>query len=341
LRTPYERERLSGTVPIGGLRRGTGEHQSSGVRCWLAKRKRMRCHTVLGIYAAIAVTSLLGASGIRAADEPSPSATPTPNPVAIFLRSARVTRGLLQPKFVEYDLTASEDGMTLEKHQNANGSVTSYFYWTKINAKKRFHVTYRVSDDISAMTDIDTGQRSVGAPIPVNVVPATALSPFGKPPQNAAPNLSPSPGPSATSGPSNVAEKVIGEISVEGSRQYNVTFAGISDQAGVPAFHLLLRARTDNSTHPLTDLYVDTVTYRILRAVAAYSASVVIDGYKCTASIDFASAGPYWVVTDGKIEGSAHVFFKHVTGSYTFTIESPTFPTTLPDSDFIAPGATS
>jgi hypothetical protein len=297
----------------------------------------MRHLALFGVYAAIALTSLLGASAIRAADEPSANATPTPDAEAIFLRSARVTRALPQPRFAVYDLTANEDGMTLEKQQNSSGSVTSYFYWTRINAKKRFHVDYRVADDISAMTDADTGQRSVGAPIPVNVVPTTALSPFGRSPQNAAPKAAPSPTSSATSGSANVAEKVIGEISVEGSRQYTVTFAGISDQRGVPAFHLLLRARTDPSTHPLTDLYVDTVTNRILRAVAAYSASVVIDGYKCTASIDFASAGPYWVVTDGKIEGSAHVFFKHVTGSYTFAIENPTFPTTLPDSDFVAP----
>ena len=128
----------------------------------------------------------------------------------------------------------------------------------------------------------------------------------------------------------------MGEISVEASRQYKVTFGGFGVENGVTTFHLMLRARTDPSMHPLTDVYVDTVTYRIVRAVAYYARSVVIDGYRCTASIDFASAGPYWIVTDGKIEGTVHVFFGHLSGAYHFTIENPSFPVILPDSDFMA-----
>jgi hypothetical protein len=240
-----------------------------------------------------------------------------------------------------YDLTATENGLTLEKKRNADGSVTSYFYWTKINVTKHFHVSYRVSDETAVMKNIDTGQQSFGPPIPVPIVPATALSPFSKTSQGVSPIDASSPAPSASPAQSsgNVAEKVMGEISVEASREYNVKFGGIGVENGVSTFHLLLHARTDPSLHPLTDIYVDTVTYRILRAVAAYSASVVIDGYNCTASIDFDSAGPYWIVTDGKIDGSAHVFFQRVSGSYTFTIENPTFPATIPESDFVAPAA--
>jgi hypothetical protein len=299
-------------------------------------------YLVLYIACAItAVSSLLNTTVLRAADDPLATATTNPNPDAIFLRAVSVTRSLPQPSFVVYDLTATENGLTLEKKRIADGSVISNFYWTKINDKKRFHVSYRVSDDVSAMTNIDTGQQSFGAPVPVSVIPATALSPFNKNPHSVSPSdsSSPAPTPLPTPGSGNAAEKVMGEISVEASRQYSVTYAGTDNEGGVDTYHLLLRARTDPSTHPLTDIYVDTVTYRILRAVAYYAASVVIDGYKCTASIDFAAAGPYWIVTDGKIEGSAHVFFQHVFGSYTFTIDSPTFPTTLPDSEFVTPAA--
>jgi hypothetical protein len=298
----------------------------------------MRYPTLYIACALLALTSLLGARATRAADDPLTGALPTPNPDAIFLRAASVTRSLPQPSFAVYDLTATENGLTLEKDRHADGSVTSSFYWTKISDKKRFHVNYRVSDDMSVMTNIDTGQQAFGAPIPVSVVPATGLSPFSKIPKSAGPAdaSSPSPSPSPALASGNVAEKVMGEISVEASRQYKVTFGGFGVENGVTTFHLLLRARTDPAMHPLTDIYVDTVTYRIVRAVAAYAASVVIDGYKCTASIDFASAGPYWIVTGGEIEGSAHFFFQHVSGAYTFTVENPTFPTTMPDSDFVA-----
>jgi hypothetical protein len=290
-------------------------------------------------FAAIALTLTLTASMTRAADTPLASPTPPPDPEAIFLQAAKVTRALPVPTYAVYDLSAQENGLTLTRVRNADGSVTSYLTFIKHNDEKHFHVQYRVSDDTALMVDTDNGHRYLGAPVPVAVLPGTALSPFNKPAQNTSTTNVSSPPPPKVSGSDNPVAKVIGEISVQASQFYRVTSAGIGDEDGRSAYHLLLRARTDPARHPLTDIYVDTATYRILRAVSASSASVVIDGYKGVILINFAAAGPYWVVEGGKIEGSAHFLFQHVSGSYTFAVENPTFPATLPDSDFVAPVA--
>lgn len=273
-----------------------------------------------------------------ASDGASAAPAVTPGADDVYHKAMLATRALPVPAYVVYDLHVVENGMTILKTKKADGSVQSAFDFDKRSADKHFHVSYRVSDDAALMIDSGSGQSTIGAPVPMSIVASTAISPFKKTSvvgqkQNAA--ASPTPGSASAS--ANVAEKVIGEVSVDSSRFYRVTSAGVSDDDGRTAYHLRLQARMSPAEHPLTDLYVDAQSYRIVRAVAAYAASVVINGYKATVSIDFNASGRYWVVTDGKVEGSAHVLFEHTSGSYEFEVENPTFPEHLPDADFAAP----
>ena len=270
-----------------------------------------------------------------------PSAAPvvTPGPDDIYHNAMLATRALPVPAYVVYDLHVVENGMTITKTKKPDGSVQSAFDFDKRSADKHFHVSYRVSDDAAVMVDTGSGQSMIGAPVPMPIVASSAISPFVKKASVVGRDATATPVPTSISPSPNVAEKVIGEVFVDSSRFYRVTSAGVSDEAGRTTYHLLLQARTSPADHPLTDLYVDAQSYRVVRAVAAYAASVGINGYKATVSIDFSASGPYWVVTDGKIEGSAHVLFEHASGSYVFEVENPTFPEHLPDADFTAPTA--
>ena len=120
---------------------------------------------------------------------------------------------------------------------------------------------------------------------------------------------------------------VIARITTFSSRYYNVTNAGIVSMNGVPSYHLQMQARDgDESSHPLTDMYVDTKTHLVRAVVLGGGKRGFIMGGGGYGQFNFGGVGKYWLVTSINVSVAGHMLFLHQSGSQTFTFSNFTFP---------------
>ncbi len=137
----------------------------------------------------------------------------------------------------------------------------------------------------------------------------------------------PAPQPSAANMLPDLSDlKVIADVVAVGSPSYEIRVAG-RDGAIV---HLVLSPRSDPVKHNLRELWVDTATNRILRAIVQGTyrpmpADIVEKSY---ALEDFGQVGPYWLVIHRKWTYAPP--FSGVLLRFEATVQTMRFPETLP-----------
>lgn len=124
--------------------------------------------------------------------------------------------------------------------------------------------------------------------------------------------------------------KTIADVVAVESPSYEIRIAGTTTAKSVTVVHLILQPRGDPVRHNLRELWIDTATNRILRAIVQGTyrpmPSEVVE--KSYALEDFGQVGPYWLVTH-RIWTWAPPF-SGVLLHFEATVETMRFPDTLP-----------
>lgn len=125
--------------------------------------------------------------------------------------------------------------------------------------------------------------------------------------------------------------KTIANVVTVAKPAYDIRLAGIDSLThGGAAYHLTLRPLSDPHRHNLRDLWVNTTTSNIIRAimVGTYSPDPQSLAQETTVSEDFGQVGPYWVVihhTWSYRDVDADVTFKYEASSVKMS-----FPQAIP-----------
>jgi len=269
----------------------------------------------------------------------APVSSATPSADQIYLMAVRVTRGLPVPKYVYYRLHIVADNLNITRKRNPDGTESKTLEFTRNANHKQsdYMVWYRSVDDTALMQNVATAAKTLGPPVPWSITTQSSGE-NGGPWNSASPaaSVNPAASPSATPSAADQGTKMIGEITVSASRFYDIALVGIESVNVVQAYHLKLKARADRTTHPLTDLFVDPMSYRVVRAIAYYAVGNPLDGFNAVTTLDFSASGPYWVVTSGRIDAAARMLLLHAHGDYDFQATVLGYPESLPDSYFVA-----
>lgn len=155
----------------------------------------------------------------------------------------------------------------------------------------------------------------------------------------------PSPAPTSASGQSSginasQGSQVIGAVTVDASRYYDVTLVGLEQRAGAPVYHLHLHAIRDSLDNPLTDMWVDARDYRVWAVHGTVTIRAVAAGFGVDIGADWADVDHHWLVSSIDFTGKGYVMLWHVDAATTMTANVVQVPATIPDSYFPSPTPT-
>lgn len=272
--------------------------------------------------------------GVVAATSPPPvpsRPTPTLDPYAIYERCDNAMRENQSPPYLTYVLHVDADHINISRKYTSTGDPTTTLHFGIEHRKATYRVWYRSRDGKSLTQDLGSGELAVSPPVPwsLDFRPAPAWS------------ASPTPGETVASGTvtTDAAGKLLAEITIDQSRFYNITYAGMETIADRQAYHLILKNISgDPNDHALRDLLVDTTSFRALQAVLEVGQTNLLYGGRLRLRVGFSQVGPYWLNTEGTIEGRGHYAVFFVNGSYDYAASQIQFPQQLPDRYFRGPG---
>ena len=196
-----------------------------------------------------------------------------------------------------------------------------------------YQIWYRVSDERALTQDRVTHYAYRGEAL---------MSPFEGNPLDS----TPTPKPSASSSPAPAAgasstggatTEVLGSVTVEASRYYDITLVGVENRSGSPVYHLHLHAKSDVPDHPLTDLYVDTATYLVRAAHAEVTLRGIIFALGVAVDVEYQPVGAYWLLDNLHLHGSGYALLYHANMDCTMALHDFLTPASLPDSYFPVP----
>lgn len=132
--------------------------------------------------------------------------------------------------------------------------------------------------------------------------------------------------PGADSAVDAARQRVIADVMVMSDKFYRVSGGEVENLDGASAYHLRFAARDDKVAHPLTDVYIDTRSFLVLKTVAAFKNEALISGDTGTITLNFRRIGSFWMVKSGQVTARAHVLFTHAAGTASFALSNVTFP---------------
>lgn len=261
---------------------------------------------------------------------PSPSPSGTPNPISIYHRAIAAMKAAdaHRPAYAVYQLDYTGHNLVLTP-EVTKGKTAWNLDLHHANDSHAYQVWYRTHDETAltqdnASHDIYRGEALL-APVAANVL------------ERASPSPSASPNPMASSPPDTpggATTEVLGSVTVEASRFYDITLVGIENENGHDVYHLHLHAREDIPDHPLTDLYIDTATYLVRAAHAEVTLRGVIFALGVAVDVAYEPVGTYWLLDDLHVHGKGYALFYHANMDCTMTLHDFTLPASLPDSYF-------
>lgn len=278
---------------------------------------------------------------------PEPTTSATPDPYAVFvtaMRAMRAAHAVATPLYLAYKLDVDTHNLLIkpEGHGAGSGYVATLDH---ANHHYAYQVWYRTKDNSALSQDLSTHEAVSDAlfePAPVALDESASPSPkavattAGVP----SPTATPTPNANMTAAPGFVAPPSLGTLSVGASRYYRITYVGMEPLTGSSTYHLHLVALASPNEHPLTDLWVDTSTYLIRKASAAFALRAVAVGGGGEGSANFEQVDKSWMVTsfDGAAKGYALVWHANVAVSIrAYDIMPLAF---LPDDYFATPAPT-
>lgn len=222
------------------------------------------------------------------------------NAAAIYARSVRMMTHQSVLASVTYDETIARRGLGVRVVQGT--PAVAHLAFSSTAGDDLFYVTQ--CGVTTTLLDLTSKQRS------------TAELPFWSPiwPQTA----------TVTSVIGVARARMMNDLRVEAPDAYAATLLPSTIVDGISAYHVRLVARHDASLHPLTDLYADEQSGRILRAVAAFRDESVTD-VTGSITLNFERVGNLWVAASGEVDATVHAYLRQVSGSATFSTSNVAF----------------
>ncbi len=253
-------------------------------------------------------------TGIADAQPSAPSATALPSPGStvalgtIEAKSVLAMRAQGSSPLISYNETFIPKGLGLRILQ-VHGKTVVHLAFSSATTPQTFQVTQHAGWNTTAILDTRSKQRYVAQRPFWSAVWSTV--------HHSKPTASPS--PAQTTVLLSVRKKMIGDLLATSDKDYTVSFAGTQTLVGSPVYHLHFIARHDAAAHPLTDVFIDTHSYLVRRAVAAFSESTPAS-VTGTLTLNFGQVAGFWLVNSGKVAATVHAFFRQVSGSAAFSV---------------------
>ncbi|MHB8141732.1 MAG: hypothetical protein ACYDHD_10875, partial [Vulcanimicrobiaceae bacterium] len=241
-------------------------------------------------------------TGIAGAQPAAPSATASPSPGStvalgtIEAKSVLAMRAQASPALISYNETFVPKGLGLRILQ-VHGKAVVHVVFSSATTPQIFHVTQHDGQNATAILDTRSKQRYVAQRPFWSAVWSTV--------HHSKPTASPS--PAQTTVLLGVRKKMIGDLLAPSSKDYTVSFAGTQTLDGSSVYHLHFVARNGTAAHPLTDVFIDTHSYLVRRAVAAFSESTPAS-VTGTLTLNFGQVAGFWLVHSGNVTATVHAF---------------------------------
>jgi hypothetical protein len=283
--------------------------------------------------AAVMIAALLAASPGAVPTAPGPTPSATLNPISIYHRAIAAMKAAdaHRPPYAVYQLDYTGHNLVLTP-EITKGKTAWNMDLHHANDNHAYRVWYRTHDDTALTQDSATHYLYRGeallAPVEANVLESASPSP------SASPNPMASHPPDT---PGGATTEVLGSVTVEASRFYDITLIGVENENGHEVYHLHLHARQNIPDHPLTDLSIDTTTYLVRAAHAEVTLRGVIFALGVAVDVAYEPVGAYWLLDDLHVHGNGYALFYHANMDCTMTLHDFTLPASLPDSYFTVP----
>jgi hypothetical protein len=287
---------------------------------------------------AVSLLAALTLVAANAAPDASPS-PPAPSATQIYLSAVHEMRALAAqgaPPYLVFDLHIDSHNLHWYPEMT-NGDASWDAKLVHANELDDYRVWYRTKDQRALVQDEKTGAEYRGdAPFAPD---AKVFTDMTSPSPTPSPLPLPSPSPSPTSGSLNVgtsegSAEVIGAVTVDASKDYDVTLVGVEDRAGVPVYHIHLHAIRDALDNPLTDMWVDTHDSRVWAVHGEVTIRAVAAGFGIGIDADWAPVAERWLVTGVGFAGKGYVMVWHINVASTMTTKIVSVPASLPDDYF-------
>jgi hypothetical protein len=249
------------------------------------------------------------------------------DPYTIYGRCIDAMRDRPVPAYASYLLSVDAHHIDITRGYNNAGAPTTTLHFGLSTRSATYRVWYRERDATSLMQDTASSNMTFGPPVP------WALE-FRSPAHQADP---PPPKETVRAGAVTIdeASKLLSQVSVNESTDYRISLAGMENDGGNLAYRLMLVNKSgDPNAHPLRELIVDASTFRARQVDFQLSQNGSLFGGALDVRANFGSVGPYWLNTDGAVNGGGHYAFLHMGGSYTYRAASFSFPADLPNAYF-------
>jgi len=107
---------------------------------------------------------------------------------------------------------------------------------------------------------------------------------------------------------------------------YDVTFAGTDTLAGRAAYHLRFAPRSDAQRYPVREVWIDAESFDVRKIVAREVEHAGLIAVPFTLTVEYAEAGPYWLVHSGEAGATAHLLLFTVSAEGAATYANYEFP---------------
>jgi hypothetical protein len=251
------------------------------------------------ISAALVVCSLAAA--------PQPSGEPTPDAGALYSKMVLAMNAQASPHAVAYDETVTPHGLGL-RIIDAGGKAAVHVVFSSDPTVRVFHVEQHQAQITADVVDTTSGQHYSADQLFWSATWVTVPSPSATQPTVL----------------SAVRTKMISDLTSASIGDYTLSYVGIADVNGVPAFHVHMAAVKDATAHPLTDVFIDEQSYLLRRAVAAFTDNSVTN-VTGQVTLSFDRVAGFWLATSGEVDATVRAYFKTVSGSATFAASNVTF----------------
>lgn len=255
----------------------------------------------------------------------------------LYLKAIAAMNDLPQPRYVSYRLVSTTSGLKAELSDSCTPCLTP-----GNNAGDRWTIRHNTSDYASEIGNDADGKRYLSSspnldPTWYGAYRALRIGMIHQIGAYSVPRPSVTPGPiqaTPTPDPSQ-ALKTISLVAVIGPAIYNVEDRGAAICSnGDPGRALHLWSRERNPRHQLSDVVIDLKSSLFCMVRMAANGPGPLGGNAIWEE-HFGQVGPYWMVTDGSVEGMVRVLgISAAHGIWRFRTEDMTFPASFPAQTF-------
>jgi hypothetical protein len=285
-----------------------------------------------GCAAALALGLIVPSVAGTVAPVASPSAAVSPE--LLYHAALAKMRTLRQPDYLSYRVDVPAGKTTAQVTRESDGrALIGMGISTNTYPAQHWFISYRGSDGLLSIA-LDDGSHAISEQAffdpswrGVYRWMRDGFSPWPSPSPRASPSIAPSPAASAL--------PLIAVVSAMSSAYYRIEDAGAQACSdGRPGRALRTIARTDPERHPLVGVVIDSNTMEFCSLRFDGHGGNPAFGYKFGIELHLSPVGPYYLVTDGILDGSVHAMLVPLHSETRFAYSEFAFPTSLPDALF-------